>query len=64
MIPSHFKPKFDSSWFPWVKGHVDGDMLRAKVKSAEGKPTYVNGCEVFALRFENKAEWNVKDGWK
>lgn len=63
MTPKEFKPRFDGPWRPWINGHVDADMLRLKARSAEGKPTFVNGCEVYALRFENKTEWNVKEGW-
>lgn len=64
MAPTKFQPKLNGPWLPWANGSVDNTQLREKAKAANGQPVFINGCELFALRFENKTEWNVKDGWK
>lgn len=64
MSPTHFRPKVGAAWAPWVSGSIDTDILRMKLKAANGQPTYVNGCEVYELKFSNGSEWSVKGGWK
>ncbi len=63
MTPDKYQAKHEGSWYNWTSGHVDTDDLRRKIsKSIE--PIYINGCQVFALRFNNGQEWTTKEGWK
>lgn len=64
MVPKMFQHKRDDRWYPWISGHVDLTILRMKLKSSNGEPITVNGVTVYALKFENGAEWDVREGWK
>lgn len=64
MLPKEFKhKKEDSRWNQWIAGPVDQTILRMKQRTCGGEPIIVNGVTVYAMRFENGQEWNVKEGW-
>lgn len=64
MIPSKVQHNPEGAWFPWMSGGISSEMFHMKLKEANGKPVYINGCLVFALRFENGQEWNTVSGFK
>lgn len=64
MVPKEFQAKREGPWRQWVSGAVNADMLRFKLKEANGEPVYLNGCGCFSVRMDNGSEWNVIDGWK
>jgi len=64
MAPKAYQAVRDGPWRQWVSGPINSDMLRFKLKEANGEPIFLNGCETFAIRLDNEQVWNVIDGWK
>lgn len=64
MVPNQVQHKRDGTWYPWIAGHVSPDLLRMKVREAQGRPVYVNGCIVYSLKFEDSKIWSVNGGWE
>lgn len=63
MLPSQVQHKKGDQWWPWTSGSVEGDTLREKLRISNGDSVYVNGCVVYALKFQNGSIWSVKGGW-
>lgn len=65
MLPKEYQQKKGGAWQRWNSGAVDGDLLRAKWRAAQGEGVvFVNGCMVYALKFPNGSEWSIQGGWK
>lgn len=64
MVPKSYQTSREGPWRQWVSGTVNSEMLRFKLKEADGKSVYLNGCEVYSIKLDNEQVWNVVDGWK
>lgn len=61
MVPTQVMQKSGGPWWPWVSGSVDPATLQMRV--GRGSPCYVNGTQVYALKFEDGRVWTPANGW-